>query len=90
MRLGPRNSGRIRALAWLLILFPALCASAQIAEVGDGGPGPVKAQHLTAELTSLSPQIAPGGTQTIGLVLTIEEHWHVYWVNAGEIGRAHV
>ena len=60
---------------------------AQIAEVGDGGPGPVKAQHLTAELTSLSPQIAPGGTQTIGLVLTIEEHWHVYWINAGDSGE---
>jgi thiol:disulfide interchange protein len=60
---------------------------AQIAEVGDGGPGPVKAQHLTAELTSLSPQITPGGTQTIGLVLTIEEHWHVYWVNAGDSGE---
>jgi thiol:disulfide interchange protein DsbD len=62
-------------------------ARAQITEVGDGGPGPVKAQHLTAELTSLSPQIAPGGTQTIGLVLTIEEHWHVYWINAGDSGE---
>jgi thiol:disulfide interchange protein DsbD len=60
---------------------------AQITEVGDGGPGPVKAQHLTAELTSLSPQIAPGGAQTIGLVLTIEEHWHVYWINAGDSGE---
>jgi thiol:disulfide interchange protein DsbD len=69
----------------LLIAFPF--AHAQIPEVGDGGPGPVKAQHLTAELTSLSPQITPGGTQTIGLVLTIEEHWHVYWINAGDSGE---
>lgn len=75
----------------LLLLLPFLCvplhAPAQIPEVGDGGPGPVKAQHLTAELTSLSPQITPGGTQTIGLVLTIEEHWHVYWINAGDSGE---
>jgi thiol:disulfide interchange protein DsbD len=86
----PRLSGK--ALLWLglgsiLLSLPFSCAQAQIVEVGDGGPGPVKAQHLTAELTSLSPQIAPGGTQTIGLVLTIEEHWHVYWINAGDSGE---
>jgi thiol:disulfide interchange protein len=62
-------------------------AAAQIKEVGDGGPGPVKAEHLTAELTSLAPQIAAGGTLQAGLVLTIEEHWHVYWVNAGDSGE---
>jgi len=62
-------------------------ARAQIAAVGDGGPGPVKAQHLTAELVALGPAIAPGGTQEVGLVLTIEEHWHVYWTNAGDSGE---
>jgi len=62
-------------------------ARAQIVEVGNGGPGPVKAEHLTAELTSLSPQIAVGGTLQAGLVLTIEEHWHVYWLNAGDSGE---
>jgi thiol:disulfide interchange protein len=55
--------------------------------VGDGGPGPVKAQHLTAELVSLGPSIAPGGTQQVGLVLTLDEHWHVYWINAGDSGK---
>ncbi len=63
-------------------------ANSQIKEVGDGGPGPVKANHLTAELTTLSPKIAVGGTLQAGLVLTIEEHWHVYWVNAGDSGEA--
>ncbi len=78
----------LRAVAVALLLLLGLpLANAQIVEVGDGGPGPVKAQHLTAELTSLSPQITPGGTQTIGLVLTIEEHWHVYWINAGDSGE---
>jgi thiol:disulfide interchange protein len=62
-------------------------ARAQIATVGDGGPGPVKAQHLTAELVSLGPAIAPGGTQEVGLVLTIDENWHVYWINAGDSGE---
>jgi thiol:disulfide interchange protein len=62
-------------------------AHAQLQVVGDGGPGPVKAQHLTAELVSLSPDIAPGGTLQVGLVLTLEEHWHVYWINAGDSGE---
>ena len=66
-----------------------LCASAraQLQVVGDGGPGPVKAQHLTAELTSVAPAIAPGGTLGVGLVLTLEEKWHVYWKNAGDSGE---
>jgi thiol:disulfide interchange protein len=62
-------------------------AHAQLQVVGDGGPGPIKAQHLTAELVSLSPSIAPGGTLQVGLVLTLEEHWHVYWINAGDSGE---
>ena len=60
---------------------------AQIAVVGDGGPGPVKALHLTAQMTSLGPAIAPGGKQIVGLVLTLEDGWHVYWVNAGDSGE---
>lgn len=75
----------------LLIVAVLLCSSrhsgAQIVEVGDGGPGPVKAQHLTAELTTLRPQITPGGTLTAGLVLTLQDNWHVYWVNAGDSGE---
>ncbi len=81
-----------RYLAILVLLLCALftagtAANAQIQVVGDGGPGPVKAQHLTAELVSLAPSIAPGGTLQVGLVLTLEEHWHVYWVNAGDSGE---
>jgi thiol:disulfide interchange protein DsbD len=72
-------------LACALFLHPA--ANAQLQVVGDGGPGPVKAQHLTAELVSLAPSLAPGGTLQVGLVLTLEEHWHVYWINAGDSGE---
>jgi len=70
-----------------MLFCTVLPSHAQIKEVGDGGPGPVKAEHLTAELTSLAPQIAAGGSLQAGLVLTIEEHWHVYWVNAGDSGE---
>ena len=73
--------------ATVLLAFASAPARAQIVTVGDGGPGPVKAEHLTVELTSLSPQIASGGKLQIGLVMTIEEHWHVYWINAGDSGE---
>jgi thiol:disulfide interchange protein DsbD len=84
-------SALLRAhLALLLAIFGLSAvahARAQIAVIGDGGPGPVKAQHLTAELVALGPAIAPGGTQTVGLVLTLEEKWHVYWINPGDSGE---
>jgi thiol:disulfide interchange protein len=80
-----------RPISFLLLAACALFlhpqANAQLQVVGDGGPGPVKAQHLTAELVSLAPSIAPGGTLQVGLVLTLEEHWHVYWINAGDSGE---
>jgi thiol:disulfide interchange protein DsbD len=83
---------RIRQLifALLLAIFGATAgvhARAQIAVAGDGGSGPVKAQHLTVELVALGPVIAPGGTQQVGLALALEKHWHVYWTNPGDSGE---
>ena len=69
MRVGrPRQ---VMAMQLLMLLWLGWCLPlhAQLVEVGDGGPGPVKAQHLTAEMTALRPQIAAGGTLTAGLVL---------------------
>ncbi len=74
-------------LALLLLALPHALLHAQLQEVGDGGPGPFKAQHLTVELVSLGNGIAPGASQQIGLVITLEEHWHVYWKNAGDSGE---
>jgi thiol:disulfide interchange protein DsbD len=72
----------------IVVLFAVVIpGNAQLTSVGDGGPGPVKAQHLTAELVSFGGTIAPGGTLQAGLVLTMEEHWHVYWINAGDSGE---
>src|SRR3982074_3095186 len=81
----------IRRLSTLLLVACALLfhpsANAQLQVVGDGGPGPVKAQHLTAELVSLAPSIAPGGTLEACRVLALEDRWHVYWINAGDSGE---
>jgi len=76
-----------RVVTLCVVVLAATFSHAQFQEVGDGTPGPVKAPHLTVELTSLSPQIASGGTVQAGLVMSIEEHWHVYWVNAGDVGE---
>lgn len=73
-------------LVAVCLLLATVAASAQLAVVGDGGPGPVKAQHLTAELVSAGSTIAPGGTLQAGLVLTLQPHWHVYWINPGDAG----
>src|ERR1700679_3063887 len=86
LRMQMRNVG-LAVLSLAMIAAIGSSAHAQIPEVGNGGPGPVKAEHLTAELTTLSPQIAIGGTLQAGLVLTIEEHWHVYWINGGDSGE---
>src|SRR6202789_220111 len=81
----------VRHLSTALLLacafFLQQSANAQLPIVGDGGPGPVKAQHLTVELVSAAPNIAPGGAVQAGLVITLEEHWHVYWINAGDSGE---
>ena len=77
-------------LPCLSFVFAALCLplAGQMQAVGDGGPGPFKAQHLTAELTSNASAVAPGGQVQAGLVLTLEQGWHVYWINAGDAGEA--
>jgi thiol:disulfide interchange protein DsbD len=76
-----------RFLAAIVFALTALTASAQIGTtVGNGGPGPVKALHLTVEMVSAGPQIAQGGDQTLGFVFSMEEGWHVYWRNAGYAG----
>jgi thiol:disulfide interchange protein DsbD len=75
------------ALLAISALAAGVHARAQIAVVGDGGPGPVKAQHLTAQMVALVPAIAPGGTQQAGLVLTLDKGWHVYWINPGDSGE---
>ncbi|HZY63426.1 MAG TPA: thioredoxin family protein [Edaphobacter sp.] len=74
-------------LVTVCFFFSALVASAQLPVAGDGGPGPAKSQHLTAELVSAGTSIAPGGNLQSGLVLRLEQGWHVYWINAGDSGE---
>ncbi len=83
-----RPLSRLRLGVLLLLCGMAMLgtAVAQHGSVGNGGPGPVKGLHVTVEMISAGPQIAAGGTQTVGFVFTLEDKWHIYWKNAGFAG----
>lgn len=64
-----------------------------------GQPGPSQAprfalptppdQHpVTAKLLVDHQAVQPGQSVTVGLLLSMPEHWHVYWKNPGESGMA--
>src|SRR5258708_6565267 len=72
-------------LTWLALHSVGL---AQLHEIGDGSPGPIKAAHVTAQLLAGAPAIAPGGSTAIAFVLRLESGWHVYCIDAGDSGEA--
>ncbi|MGI4852626.1 MAG: protein-disulfide reductase DsbD family protein [Janthinobacterium lividum] len=73
-------------LLLLSIVLPGVLAAQVGGALGNGGPGPIKGQHLTVEMVSAGPAIAQGGKQTVGFVFSMEDGWHVYWRNAGFAG----
>jgi len=82
------RTSRIRFLYTILIVFLfSQFSFAQLRELGTGEPGPIKAQHLTAELISDSGTVSPGQKTRVALALTLESGWHVYWINAGDAGE---
>ncbi len=83
----PLRSRIVALLSAACLLASAAQAGAQGTVVGDGGPGPFKAQHLTTELTSNRESIAPGETIEVGVVLALEEKWHIFWSRGGDRGE---
>jgi DsbC/DsbD-like thiol-disulfide interchange protein len=75
----------VSLLKWLALYGVGL---AQLHEIGDGSPGPIKAAHVTAQLLAGATEIAPGGSTSIALALGLESGWHVYWIDAGDSGEA--
>jgi thiol:disulfide interchange protein DsbD len=45
-------------------------------------------KYTEGRLISESASVAPGTTATVGLHVTLAEHWHTYWVNPGDSGAA--
>lgn len=54
-----------------------------VAGVSFATPGPVRDQHVVAELVSSQRVVAPGETFLVALKLDHDEHWHTYWINPG-------
>lgn len=53
-----------------------------------GTAAPVQSNHVESELVAETLSIQPGQPFTVGLRLTMEEHWHTYWLNPGDSGMA--
>lgn len=51
-----------------------------------GAAGPVRDKHVEAELVSELSGLKPGSTQSVGILLRMDEHWHTYWQNPGDSG----
>ena len=47
-----------------------------------------KTDHVEAELVPEVTTIVPGEAFWVGLHMKIQDHWHVYWRNAGDAGLA--
>ncbi|MBE2216518.1 MAG: thioredoxin family protein [Opitutaceae bacterium] len=49
---------------------------------------PVQSPHVTTELVAETRTIEAGRPFWVGLRMSMEEHWHTYWVNPGDSGMA--
>src|SRR5688572_28247036 len=52
------------------------------------GAAPAKNEHVQAALLSDVSPIQPGEPFMVGVMLKIDTHWHVYWLNPGDSGEA--
>lgn len=48
--------------------------------------GPVRGDHVEAELVAEHESVQPGGVVLVGIRLQLDPHWHVYWKNPGDAG----
>ncbi|MGB5106091.1 MAG: thioredoxin family protein [Candidatus Zixiibacteriota bacterium] len=48
----------------------------------------VRSDHVEVQLVSDQTSVQPGDTVTVGLLMTLENEWHLYWTNPGDAGLA--
>ena len=68
------------ACLWLL------CAVAGRTMPAAATEGPVRSEHVEAELISEMAAIEPGAPFWVALSLKHDPHWHTYWANPGDSG----
>ena len=67
-----------RILTLVLCAFALTCASAQAQDAAD---------LVKVELLAEPSAIVPGEPFTVGIKLSMKEHWHTYWRNPGDSGE---
>jgi thiol:disulfide interchange protein/DsbC/DsbD-like thiol-disulfide interchange protein len=67
-----------RLVAALMLAFAAALAPVAAAQTAD--------LRARAELISDHAEVAPGSTIYIGLSMSMDPGWHIYWRNAGDAG----
>lgn len=73
---------------WLSWVALFVLAFGSISEARAEAAPSATAQHLQVELVVPPQQLAAGSSFTAGLHFTLEKGWHIYWVNAGDVGEA--
>ncbi len=59
-----------------------------LSAVSVSAPGQIRIIPARAAMLADTRAIAPGQTFTVGVLMTIEPGWHVYWINPGDAGLA--
>ena len=67
-----------RILTLVLCAFALTCASARAQDAAD---------LVKVELLAEPSAIVPGEPFTVGIKLSMKEHWHTYWRNPGDSGE---
>ena len=67
-----------RILTLVLCAFALACTSAQAQDAAD---------LVKVELLAEPAAIVPGEPFTVGIKLSMKEHWHTYWRNPGDSGE---
>ena len=69
----------MKATLPFILFFGLLCSAAHAQP---------RQEIVKAELFADVSAVKPGGDFTLGVLLTLEPGWHVYWMNPGDSGRA--
>lgn len=68
-------------LVWAAVFGMLICSSSTFGQTDD--PSPFSEAALVGEFE----WIAPGARFTVGVTLKLDEDWHSYWINPGDVGE---
>ena len=72
----------------MMTLWTILASALAILAAAPSARGQTRIIPARATMMADMRAIAPGRTFTVGVLITIEPGWHVYWINPGDAGLA--